>query len=108
MDVFCATFPLLAMGWNWTRVGPPIHIYCSTLWEENFFPHIYDICDHFIGSIYQKVFKGDTPTFSDRAMALISTMRNWYIGDYFTYIKIWGRKIVHLLPRIVPDRMVLE
>ena len=35
MDIFCASFPLSTMGWNWTRVGTLVHIYCSTLWEEN-------------------------------------------------------------------------
>ena len=90
------------------RVGPPIHIYFSALCEDIFIPFIYDICHHFIGSIYQKVFKGDAPRFSDRARALISTMGDWYVGEYFAYIRIRGSNIVHLLPRIVPYRMVLE
>ena len=51
MDFFCTTFPFPTMGWNWMRVGPSIHIYCSTLWEDNLIPFIYDICDHFIGYV---------------------------------------------------------
>ena len=35
-------------------------------------------------------------------------MGNCYIGEYFTYIRIWGTRSVHLLPRIVPDKMALE
>ena len=33
---------------------------------------------------------------------------NWYVGEYFSYIRIWGSNVVHFLPRIVPDRMVLQ
>ena len=97
------------MGWNWTRFGHPIHIYYSAvLWEFNLIPLIYDICDHFISSSYHSIFKGDAPRFSDRARALISTMGDWYVSEYFAYIRIWGSNTVHLLPRIDPDRMVLE
>ena len=108
MDIFYATYSFSEMGWNCTMTSPPIHIYCSTLWEDNFAPHIYDICDHFIGSIYQNIFKGDAPTFSNISKELISTMGYWYVGEYFFYIRIWGRNILHLLHRIVPDMMVLQ
>ena len=80
MDIYWETSPFPTMGWNWTGTSPPIHIYYSALWEYNFVPHIYDILDHFIGSIYQNIFKGDAPTFSDRAKALISTVGDWYVG----------------------------
>ena len=96
------------MGWNWTRVGPLVHIYCSTLWEDNFIPLIYDICDHFVGSVYQNIFKEDAPTFLAKAKAFLSTMGYWYVGENFAYIKIWGINTVRLLPRIVPNIMVLE
>ena len=43
-----------------------------------------------------------------QAMSLVSTMGDRYIGEYFTYIKTWGNRFVHLLPRIVHDKMVLE
>ena len=54
------------------------------------------------------IFKGDAPTFSERARALISLMGDWYVGEYFSYIWIWGSNTVHLLARIVPDRMVVQ
>ena len=85
MYVFYTSFPFSTMGWNWTKVGPPIHIYCSTLWDDNFIPLIYDICDHFVGSIYQNIFKEYAPTFLARA--LVSTMGDWYVGEYFSYIR---------------------
>ena len=33
---------------------------------------------------------------------------DWYVGEYFSYIGIWGSNTVHLFPIIVPDRMVIE
>ena len=30
------------------------------------------------------------------------------MGEYFSYIRIWGSNTVHLLLRIVPDRMLLQ
>ena len=108
MDGLFSSFPFLAMGWDWTKVGPPVHIYYSTLWEDNFIPLIYNIWDHFVGVVYHKGFKQDAPTFSAQAKALISTMGDWYVGKYFSYIGIWDSNIFHLLPIIIPNRMVLE
>ena len=46
--------------------------------------------------------------FSPEATGLIGTMGDWYVGKHFSYIRIWGSNTVHMLPRIVPDRLVLE
>ena len=59
-------------GWNWKRVGPLVHIYCSALREDNFVPLFYDICYHFMGSIYQNIFKEYAPTFS-------SEPKHWFL-----------------------------
>jgi hypothetical protein len=61
--------------------APPVHIYYSALWEGNFMPMIYDILDHFIGTIHLMIFKENAPTFSEYAKALVSTMGDWYIGE---------------------------
>ena len=58
--------------------------------------------------MYQMIFKGDAPTFSERARARISIIGDWYVGEYFSYIRMWDSNTVHLLPRIVPDKMVLQ
>ena len=81
MDIFYATSSFSTMGWNWTKTSPPVHIYCSDMWEDNFIPQIYENCDHFIGSMYLNIFKGDTTTFSERDRALISIMGDWYVGE---------------------------
>ena len=106
--VFYPMFSFPTMGWNWTKTSPLIHIYCSALWEDNFIPHIHEICYQFIGLMYQIFFKGDAPNFLKRAKALISLMGDWYVGEYFPYIGFWGSNTVHWLPRILPNRMVLQ
>ena len=68
----------------------------------------YDICEHFMGTIYFKIFKVEAPSFSVEATTLISTMGDWYVGESFSYIRVWSGNTVHMLTKIVPDRMVLE
>ena len=88
MDIFCATSLFLDLGWNWQKNSPLVHIYCSNMWEDKFVPHIYDICDLFLGSMYHNIFKADAPTFSKRARALITLHRDWYVREYFSSIRI--------------------
>ena len=108
MEVLFLDMPFLAMRWDWKKIVPPIHIYCSALWEDNFITLAYDIFDHFVGSISQNNFKQDAATFSDQPKTLISKIWVWHVGDYLSYIDIWGNNTVHGLPRIVPEIMVLE
>ena len=51
MDVFCATSAFPALRLNWQKNSLPIHIYCSDMWEDNFVPQLYDICDLFLGTM---------------------------------------------------------
>ena len=108
MDVFCATSSFPAMGWNWSKTSPLVHIYCSDMWEDNFVPWICEICDLFLGSMYQIIFREDAPTFFERAKDLISLHGDWYVGEYLSYIRILGNNKVHMLPIILPDRLVLQ
>ena len=78
------------------------------MWDDNFIPHVYELHDLFLRSMYCKSFKVDAPAFSQKSRGLISNYGDWYIGEYLSYIRIWGSNIVHLLLRIVPDRMVLQ
>ena len=73
------------------------------MWDDNFIPRVYELCDMFLGSMYYKIFKANAPAFSQKERELISVYDDWYVGEYFSYIRIWGSNIVHFLPRIVPD-----
>ena len=108
MDSFCATSPFPILNWNWNKNSPTVHIYFYDMWEDNFIPRIYEICDVFLRSMSNKNFKDDAPTFSQRARELILVHGDWYGREYLSYMRIWGSNTVHLLPRIIPDRMVLQ
>ena len=103
MDSFYASSSFLALNWNWSKKSPPVHIYCVDMWDDNFIPQVYELCDLFLRSMYFKIFKVDAPAFSQSARELISVYGDWYVGEYFSYIRIWGNNIVHLIPIIVAD-----
>ena len=87
MDVFYAFLVFPTLGWNWKKDSPPVHIYCSDMWEDNFVPWVYEICNLFLRFMYHRIFKADAPTFSQRAKALITLHGDWYGGEYFSYIE---------------------
>ena len=72
MDAFYASTSFPALNWNWTDQSSPAHIYCTNMWDDNFIPHIYELCDLFLRSMYYNIFKADAPTFSKSARELIS------------------------------------
>ena len=107
MDAFCASTAFPNLNWKWKEKSPPVHIYCADMWDKNSIPLVYELCDLFLESMYFNIFKFDAPAFSKSARELISMFGDWYVGEYFSYIRIWGSNIVQLLPRIVLYRMVL-
>ena len=68
----------------------------------------YEICEHFLGSIYFSIFKQEALAFLEEARTFIATMGDWYVGESFSYIKISGSNNVHLLPNIVPNKLDIE
>ena len=68
----------------------------------------YDICEHFMGTIYFKIFKVEAPGFSAKETALIAIMGDCYVDESFSFIRVSGGNTVHMFPKIVPDRLVLE
>ena len=94
------------MGWNWVLPAPPVHIYHSELWDTNYVTRFYDIYESFLGRVYFLIFNKETPTFSPEAKTLIDTMGYWYVSESFAYIRIFGSNAAHMLPKVVPDRLV--
>ena len=68
----------------------------------------YDICESFLGRVYFLLFNKEAPAFSPEAKSLIATMGDWYVGESFTYIRVYGNNAAHMLPKVVPNRLVLE
>ena len=106
-DILCTQFEYPNLGWKWSFSAPPVSIYYSELWDTNYAPRFYDICQYLLGTIYFLIFKKEAPAFSPEATGLIGIMGDWYVGENFLYIRIWGSNIVHMLPKIVPNGLVL-
>ena len=87
---------------------PPVHIYHSKLWDTNYVARFYDICERFLSWVYFLIFNKEDPMFSPEAKALIATMGYYYVGEYFTYIRVYGKNEAHMFPKVIPDRLVLE
>ena len=96
------------MGWSWELQAPPVHIYHLELWDTNYVTRFYDICESFLDQVYFLIFNKEAPAFSLEEKTLIATMGYWHVGESFTYIRIFGSNAAHMLPKVVPDRLVLE
>ena len=71
VDAFCACPCIPEINWNWSEKFPPVHIYCADMWDDNFIPHVYELYDMFLKSMYCKNFKVDAPAFSEKSRELI-------------------------------------
>ena len=69
---------------------------------------LYEICENFLGRIYFLIFDREAPASSPKARNLIAIMGDWYVGESFAYIIVWGSNTAHMLPKVVPDRLVIE
>ena len=96
------------MGWNWVLLAPPVHIYHLELWDTNYVTRFYDICESFLSKVYFLIFNKEAHAFSPKAKTIIATMGDLYVGESFTYIRIFGSNAAHMLPKVVHDRLVLE
>ena len=103
---FCSQFP--NMGWKWTLQNPlPIHIYHKILWESQFHPLFYKICQGVMLLIHKAVFDRTTPRFSKEAEVDILSVARWFREDTFTYIRVLGSiASMHVLPYYVPNKLL--
>lgn len=99
--IVCAAanhFP--GMGWKWAPTEPPVQVYCQDLWEHKYIRHYTRICDHFMAPLYTMIFCKPAPRLSEEAIQVVSMIRDWYVNEDSTYIRIYGAtKAPHLLPR---------
>jgi hypothetical protein len=46
---------------------------------------------------------------TEKEIAIIKRIGDWYLMEHDTYIRVYGAmKSPHLLPRFVPDKLVLQ
>lgn len=67
------------------------------------------ICDHVFTLFYELILYKLAPILFKESMQVISTIGYWYVNEDSTYLKIYETtKASHLLPRFVPDILVLK
>jgi DNA segregation ATPase FtsK/SpoIIIE-like protein len=109
LDMVCQAHAYPRMGWRWKKSDLPIHVYCQDLWEHKYRVHYQKICDHFLISLFQLLFCARAPCMSEKAMEAISEIDDWFVLENETYIRIYGStKPPHVLPKFVPDKLVLQ
>jgi hypothetical protein len=109
LDIMCIAHKYPNMGWSWFPVDVAIHIYCKVLWEHKYRTYYQRICEHFLAPLYEFIFCTSPPCMTDKAITVIRRIGDWYLMEHGTYIRIYGAmKPPHLLPRFVPDKLVLQ
>jgi hypothetical protein len=108
MDAICFMTPFPLMSWSWTPTNvEPIHFYHSKLWEDKARDFFYEICHYVVVSIHIALYGFPPPRISDRIMANLGKIADWYIEENFSYIRVFGCSVPpHALPKFLPDRLV--
>ena len=86
-----------------------VHVYCSALWDSNFKKHFNAIHDDFMDPLYSIIFNQPAPRLSKEARETINIIGDWYIQEYFTYIKDFDASSTpYQLPQYVLSSLVLR
>jgi hypothetical protein len=56
IDAIFSAHHFPSFEWSWTPSHPPIHIYCSKLWDINYKDFFYSIYDYFLAPLYKVIF----------------------------------------------------
>jgi len=108
MDAICfkTSFPL--MSWSWTPTSvEPIYFYHSKLWEDKAKDFFYEICNYVVVPMHIALYGCTPPRISDKIITNLGKIVDWYIGEHFSYIRVFGCLVPpHALPNFLPDRLV--
>jgi hypothetical protein len=109
IDAICSSIPFPNLGWNWDLDQPPVHVYFSELWNINYKRYFYDICDHFLSPLYTIIFGFPRYRISSEARAGMKGIVDWYLGKYYTYVRVYGTTgAPHIFPYFVPDHLLMR
>ena len=97
------------MGWDQNPSMLLVHVYCSELWASNFKKYFNAIHDDFIDPLYSIIFNQLAPRLSKEARETIKIIGDWYIQEYFSYIRDFGASSApYLLPQYVLYSLVVR
>ena len=86
-----------------------VHVYCSELRASRFKKHFNAIHDDFMDPLYSIIFNQLVPRLSKKSTKTIKIIGDWYIQEYFTYIRDFGASSApYLLPQYVLYILVLR
>jgi hypothetical protein len=109
IDVVCSSIPFPNLGWNWDLDHPPVHVYCSEIWDINYKSHFYDICDNFLSPLYTIIFGFPRYKISSEAREGMKGIVDWYLGKYYSYVRVYGTiGAPHMLPYFILDHLVMR
>jgi hypothetical protein len=84
-------------------------VYCSELWNINYKRYFYDICDYFLSPLYTIIYGFPRHKISSEARAGMKGIIDWYLGKYYTYIRVYGTTgAPHIFPYFVPYRLLIR
>jgi hypothetical protein len=108
MDAICFMTPFPLMSWSWTPTNAePIHVYHSKLWEDKAKEFVYEIFNWVMVPMHVSIFGHPPPRISDKIMANLSSVEDWYIEAEFSYIRVFGSSVPpYALPLFLPDKLV--
>ena len=86
-----------------------VHVYCGELWASNFKKQFNAIHDDFMDPLYSIIFNQPAHRLSKEARETIKIIGDWYIQEYFAYIRDFGASSApYLLPQYVLYSLVLR
>ena len=66
LDVMCASIECPSLGWKWDPILLSVHVYCKTLWENNYKEDYELICNVLFSTLYQVLFGEEAPCLSPK------------------------------------------
>jgi hypothetical protein len=67
----------------------------------------YEICNRVVVSMHTTIFGHPPPRISDKIVANLGRVADWYIDEHFSYIKVFGCSVPpYALLQFLPNRLV--
>jgi hypothetical protein len=106
VDCVCVGITFPPLGWKCGINYPPIHSYLSIMWDDKYKFDFIEICDGFKTPLYMLIFNKLALRLLEEAHKAIQPIRDWYMVENCTFLKIFGVNMVpQLLTKFVLDKV---
>jgi hypothetical protein len=94
MDAICFMKPFPLMSWSWTPTNEEtIHVYHSKLWDDKPKEFVYEIFNWVMVPMHVSILDHLPPRISDKIIANLSNVVDWYIEAEFSYIRVYDNYV---------------